>query len=79
MGEMILTFIGTLIGLALTPSIADQVFAVLHNSTGTGASNVTGISAALLSPLLVIFWVMLVMAVPIVQVYRWYTALQKGG
>lgn len=79
MGEMILTFIGTLIGLALTPSLADQVFAATHNATGTGASNVTGVAAALLSPLLVVFWVMLVLALPIVQVYRWYQALQAGA
>lgn len=68
MGEMILAFVSTLLGLSLTPSVADSVVAAQ-------GGNVTGVAATLVG-LVTVFWVILVLAIPIVVVYSYFKSIQ---
>lgn len=50
LGNLIGGFITILVGLTLVPTVSNQVFGVTHKyGNGTGATNVTGVSATLLS------------------------------
>jgi len=62
MGKLFLVFLLIIFGLALTPTIGDAVWTALHNSTGTGPSNITGAPADLLE-LIPLIWVFIVIGV----------------
>ena len=68
MGAIFSTFLIIILGLALTPNVADSVFSALHNASGTGASNVSGTSAAII-PLVTVMWVFLVIGIGAAAVY----------
>lgn len=64
-------FIVSVVGLALTPTIGDSV------ATATGG-NITGISATLLD-LFPVFWVIMLLAIPIVAVYGYFKSMEGGN
>ena len=77
--EVIATFVIAVLGLSVTPSIGDATYAATHYWNGTHwlAGNVTGISATILD-LFPVFWVIMILAIPIVEVYRYFKAMQQG-
>ena len=64
LGSLIVTFILILVGIALTPTIQEEVVGV----TGTGGNNLTGAAATMMG-LAPLFWVILVLSAGIVAVY----------
>lgn len=64
MGQLFLTFLLIIIGLALTPTIQSQVTTV----TGTGGNNLTGAALALAN-LIPLFWIIVILAVGVAAVY----------
>jgi predicted PurR-regulated permease PerM len=64
MGKLFIAFILIIIGVALTPTIVEQVGDV----TGTGGNNLTGSAAALMS-LLPMFWVIGILGVAVALIY----------
>jgi hypothetical protein len=68
-GTIFATFLGIILGLSLTSSVADTVNQTLfRNASGTGVSNVTG-TGALILPLITIMWIFLVLGVGAIAVY----------
>ena len=61
-------FIVSIVGLSLTSTVGDSVAA----ATG---GNITGISATLLD-LFPVFWVIMLLAIPIVAVYGYFKTMQ---
>ena len=74
MGRLFLTFLLLIFGLALTPTIGDAVFSALHNSTGTGPSNITGASADLLE-LIPLVWVFIVIGIGAAAVVKMFEGM----
>lgn len=64
MGQLFITFLLIIIGLALTPTVQQQVTAV----TGAGGNNLTGAALALAN-LIPLFWVIVIVAVGVAAVY----------
>jgi len=64
LGGIVVTFILTLVGIALTPTIQEEVTGV----TGTGGNNLTGAAATLMG-LVPMFWALIVLAIGIAAVY----------
>ena len=66
---IIMTFLFMVIGLALTPTVQEQVDAV----TGVGAGNLTGAALAI-AKLVPLFWVILVIAIGLAAIVVWMRA-----
>lgn len=63
---ILMTFLFILIGLALTPTITEQVAGV----TGVGGFNLTGAALAIAN-LIPLFWVILVLAIGVAAIVVW--------
>lgn len=63
---ILMTFLFMLIGLALTPTITEQVAGV----TGVGGFNLTGAALAI-AELIPLFWVILVLAIGVASIVVW--------
>ena len=63
---ILMTFLFMLIGLALTPTINEQVAGV----TGTGGFNLTGAALAIAN-LIPLFWVILILAIGVASIVVW--------
>jgi len=72
MKDLIFTFLLIIIGLALTPTVQEQVNSV----TGTGGSNLTGAALAI-AKLIPLFWVIGLIGVGVGMVYL--TMREKAG
>ena len=66
MSGLIKVFLLSIVGLALTPTIQENVASV----TGTGGNNLTG-SARAIMLLFPMFWVILMIAIPVAYVAVW--------
>ena len=64
MGRLFIAFILIIIGIALTPTVVEQVADV----TGDGGNNLTGSASALMS-LLPMFWVIGILGVAVALIY----------
>ena len=64
-----MTFLFILIGLALTPTITEQVIGV----TGVGGNNLTGAALAI-GGLIPLFWIILVLAIGVAAIVVWLRA-----
>lgn len=64
MGQLMITFLLIVIGLALTPTIQSSVTAV----TGSGGNNLTGAALAMAN-LIPLFWVIIIVAIGVAAVY----------
>ena len=63
---VLMTFLFMLVGLALTPTITEQVIAV----TGVGGNNLTGAALAI-AGLIPLFWIILVLAIGVAAIVVW--------
>ncbi len=63
---ILMTFLFMLIGLALTPTITEQVAGV----TGVGGFNLTGAALAIAN-LIPLFWVILILAIGVASIVVW--------
>jgi hypothetical protein len=66
MAGLIAVFLLSIVGLALTPTIQENVLAV----TGVGANNLTGAALAIMQ-LFPLFWVILMIAIPVAYIAVW--------
>lgn len=64
LGSIIVTFLIMIVGLALTPTVVEEVGDV----TGTGADNLTG-AALSIGELIPLFWILLIVAVGVAAMY----------
>ena len=64
MGQLITAFLLCIVGLALTPTVQEQV----NNITGSGGNNLTGAAAAI-AKLIPMFWVFGIIGVTVGLVY----------
>lgn len=65
MGQIIKTFLLMIIGLALTPTVQEQV----TNITGAGTGNLTGAAKAI-CVLVPLFWVIIIVGIGMGAVYH---------
>ena len=65
-GGLITCFLIMIVGLALTPTVVNSVGLV----TGTGGDNLTGAALALMN-ILPLFWVILMIAIPVAYIAIW--------
>ena len=63
---ILMTFLFMLVGLALTPTITEQVTGI----TGTGGNNLTGAALALAN-LIPLFWIIMVLAIGVAAIVAW--------
>lgn len=63
---ILMTFLFMLIGLALTPTITEQVTGV----TGVGGNNLTGAALAIAN-LIPLFWIILILAIGVASIVVW--------
>lgn len=63
MGELFMTFLLIIVGLALTPTIGTSTTAA------AGATGITGTAAAILVALVPLFWVIIILAIGVAAVY----------
>jgi len=68
MGTIILTFILIIIGLALSPTVGNQVAAAV------ASPNITGVASTLLG-LVPMFWAIFVISIGVVAVYKQFQGL----
>lgn len=61
-----MTFLFMVVGLALTPTVQEQVNAI----TGTGSNNLTGAALAI-AGLIPLFWVILIIAIGLAAIVAW--------
>lgn len=61
-----MTFLFMIVGLALTPTVQEQVLAV----TGAGVGNLTGASLAI-ARMVPLFWIILIIAIGLASIKRW--------
>ena len=66
MAGLIAVFLLSIVGLALTPTIQENVTAV----TGVGGNNLTGAALAIMA-LFPLFWVILMIAIPVAYIAIW--------
>ena len=64
LGGIIVTFLIMIVGLALTPTVVEEVGDV----TGTGGDNLTG-AALSIGELIPLFWILLIVAVGVAAMY----------
>ena len=75
MGGLMLIFLMIVIGLALTPTIQEQVIGATGIANASYPGNLSG-GARAIYLLIPLFWVILVLAVGLAGVYVW---LKQGG
>ena len=63
---IMMTFLFMVVGLALTPTVQEQV----TNITGTGGGNLTGPALAI-AQLIPLFWVILIVAIGLASIVVW--------
>ena len=63
---IMMTFLFMVVGLALTPTVVDQV----GNITGTGGDNLTGAALAI-AELIPLFWVILIIGIGLAAIVAW--------
>lgn len=63
---IMMTFLFMIVGLALTPTVQEQVTAI----TGVGANNLTGAALAI-ARLIPLFWVILVIGIGLSAIVVW--------
>lgn len=63
---IMMTFLFMVVGLALTPTVQEQVTGV----TGTGGNNLTGAALAI-AELIPLFWVIIVIAIGLAAIVTW--------
>lgn len=63
---IMMTFLFMVIGLALTPTVVEQV----ANVTGTGGNNLTGAALAI-AGLIPLFWVILIIGIGLAAIVVW--------
>lgn len=66
LGGILMTFLFMIIGLALTPTVTQQVNVI----TGVGADNLTGAALAI-ATLIPLFWIILVLAIGVAAIVSW--------
>lgn len=66
MSGLISVFLLSIVGLALTPTIQEST----TNVTGVGGNNLTGAALAIMN-LFPLFWVILMIAIPVAYVAIW--------
>lgn len=64
LGGIIVTFLIMIVGLALTPTVVEEVGSI----TGTGDDNLTG-AALSIGELIPLFWILLIVAVGVAAMY----------
>jgi hypothetical protein len=63
---IMMTFLFMIVGLALTPTVQEQVTAI----TGVGGNNLTGAALAI-ATLIPLFWVILVIGIGLAAIVVW--------
>jgi len=63
---IMMTFLFMVVGLALTPTVVEQV----ANITGTGGNNLTGAALAI-AQLIPLFWVILIIGIGLAAIVTW--------
>lgn len=63
MGDVVITFVLIILGLALTPTVADSA------AEAAAAGNITGTISATLIALVPMFWVIIILAIGVAAVY----------
>ena len=63
---IMMTFLFMVVGLALTPTVQEQV----NSITGSGSNNLTGAALAI-GKLIPLFWVILVVAIGLAAIVAW--------
>jgi len=71
LGGLITVFLISIVGLALTPTVQAQVSLLV--ATGSGKGNLTG-SAKAIMELFPMFWVILMIAIPVAYIAVWLKA-----
>jgi len=71
LGGLITVFLISIVGLALTPTVQAQ--GTLLITTGSGKGNLTG-SAKAIMELFPMFWVILMIAIPVAYIAVWLKA-----
>ena len=71
LGGLITVFLISIVGLALTPTVQAQVSTLI--ATGSGKGNLTG-SAKAIMELFPMFWVILMIAIPVAYIAVWLKA-----
>lgn len=66
---IMMTFLFMVVGLALTPTVVEQV----ANVTGTGGDNLTGAALAI-AELIPLFWVILIIGISLAAIVTWLRA-----
>jgi len=66
---IMMTFLFMVVGLALTPTVVEQV----ANVTGTGGYNLTGAALAI-AALIPLFWVILIIGIGLAAIVTWLKA-----
>lgn len=74
LGQILLTFITVLVGVNLVPTIADSVYD-LGNVSGTGNTNLTGASLAIVGLIPLFF----VLGIVLTTIYSSMTVMNKMG
>ena len=69
LSELFTTFLLMIIGLALTPTVVEQVGLV----TGTGGDNLTGPALAM-ADLITLFWVIIILSIGLGSIYKQFKA-----
>lgn len=69
LGGIMMTFLFMVVGLALTPTVVEQV----ANITGVGGSNLTGAALAI-AALIPLFWVILIIGIGLAAIVVWLRA-----
>ena len=69
LGGLITVFLLSIVGLALTPTVQASVTNLLETAT-TGDGNLTGSAAAIMG-LFPMFWVILMIAIPVAYISVW--------
>jgi len=68
LGGLISVFLLSIVGLALTPTVQAQVTDLV--ATGSGKGNLTGSAKAIMN-LFPMFWVILMIAIPVAYIAVW--------
>lgn len=74
LASIVMTFILILVGIALTPTIQEEVTGV----TGSGGNNLTGAANTMMG-LVPLFWAILVISLGIVAVYVQFRKMGRAG
>lgn len=73
LSELFTTFLLMIIGLALTPTVVEQVGLV----TGVGGDNLTGPALAM-ADLITLFWVIIILSIGLGSIYKQFKTTSSG-